>query len=199
MSVDERKLEPIFCADDDWKANACLDWWHSSLELYAQGYKEAGDRLAEFVINKERDQDYLIYPIAFLYRQYIELRLKEIIKEGRILLEDGKDFPKHHKIWDLWCLAKEIIIKVSTDIFDEEPFDLKYAEHVIKEFSQVDPESFSFRYPTTKDGDKNLSGISHINIRRLAEHIESLSKDLESISTAISVYREWQQEMWASY
>lgn len=197
MSVDERKLEPVFCADDDWKANACLNWWHQPIDLYAHGYKEGGDRLAKFVIETESDQDYLIYPIAFLYRQYIELRLKEIIKEGLILVEEGNDFPKHHKIWALWCLAKKLMIKVSIKIFDEKPLDLNHAEHVIKEFAQVDPESLSFRYPATKQGNKNLDGIPHINIRRLAEHMEGLSKDLESVSIAISVYRDWQEEMWS--
>ena len=196
MPIDEGKFESVFCSDDDWQANACLNWSHDPIELYAIGYKEAGNRLVEFVLTNTRAQDILIYPIVFLYRQYVELRLKEIIKEGRILLEEGNDFPKHHKIWDLWCVAKNISIKVFEN--ENEPPELDYAEHVIKEFSQIDPDSFAFRYPTTKQGDKTLEGVIHINIRRLAEHIERLAKDLEGISTGISVYREWQQEMWSS-
>ncbi|MBF0411762.1 MAG: hypothetical protein HQK70_03510 [Desulfamplus sp.] len=190
------EIEPVFCCDHDWKANACLNFSDDPIHLYAKGYKEAGDLLVEYVLVAENEQDTLIYPIVFLYRQYIELRLKEIIREGRILLEEGNDFPKHHKIFDLWCLAKKIILK-SFDNEEESP-DLKYAEHVIREFSQIDPDSFSFRYPTTKNGDKTLDGVLHINIRRLATHVEALSKDLESISIGISVYRDWQKEMWSS-
>ena len=195
MSEDIRKIEPVFCADGDWQANACLNWSHDPIELYAIGFKEAGDRIVEYVLTKARDQDVLIYPIAFLYRHYIELRLKEIIREGRILLEEGNDFPKHHKIWDLWCTAKKIAIKAFEN--EDVPPDLKYAEHVINEFSRIDPESFSFRYPTTKQGDKTLDRVKYVNIRRLAMHVEELSRDLEGISTGISVYRDWQQEMWS--
>ncbi len=197
MSDDERKFESVFCSDADWQANACLNWSPDPIELYAMGYKRAGDRLVEFVLTNARDQDILVYPIVFLYRQYVELRLKEIIKEGRILLDEGRDFPMHHKIWDLWCTAKELSVKAFENENEQPTFD--YAEHVIKEFSQIDPDSFAFRYPATKQGDKTLEGVTHINIRRLAEHIEGLSKDLEGISTGISVYRGWQQEMWSSY
>ncbi len=196
MSDREKKLESVFCSDNDWQANACLNWSHNPLELYAIGYKKAGDRLVEFVLTNARDQDVLIYPIVFLYRQYVELRLKEIIREGRILLEEGHDFPKHHKIWDLWCITKKIAIKAFEN--ENEPSALDYTEHVIKEFSQIDPDSFAFRYPITKQGDRTLGGVTHINIRRMAEHIEKLSRDLEGISTGISVYRDWQQEMWSS-
>jgi hypothetical protein len=187
MAEDERKFEPVFSSDDDWQANACLNWSHDPIELYAIGYKEAGDRLVEFVLTKTRDQDSLIYPIVFLYRQYIELRLKEIIREGRIFLEEGNDFPKHHNIWDLWCTARRIVIKAFQN--ENEPPNFKYVEHVINEFSQIDPDSISFRYPTTKQGDKTIEEeVSHINIRRLASHVEELSKDLDGVSMGISVY-----------
>ena len=106
MTEDFRRFESVFCGDADWQTNACLNWLNDPIELYATGYKEAGDRLVEFVLLNSRDQDFLIYPIVFLYRQYVELRLKEIIKEGLILLEEGNAFPKHHKIWELWCHAK---------------------------------------------------------------------------------------------
>jgi hypothetical protein len=196
MTEDARKIEPIFCADDDWQENACLSWLNDPIELYAIGYKEAGDRIVEFVLKKAKDQDVLIYPIVFLYRQYVELRLKEIIREGRILLEDGNNFPTHHNIWDLWCTAKKIAFKAFQN--ENEPPDLKYAEHAIKEFSLIDPDSFSFRYPTTKKGDPILDGVTHINIHRLAMHTEELSKDLERINTGISFYRNLQREMWSS-
>jgi len=191
-----RTIEPIFCADDDWQANACLNYSHDPIELFAIGYKEAGDRLVELVVEKARDQDVMVYPILFLYRQYIELRLKEIIREGRKLLEQGNTFPMHHKILDLWNTAKSL----ATKVFENEsgPPDFSYADHVITEFSNVDPDSFAFRYPESKSGANPLDGITHINIRRAAEHINELAKDLDGISLGISVYRDWQQEMYST-
>ncbi len=196
MSESKRKIEPVFCADDDWQANACLNWSHNPIELYTIGYKEAGDRLVEFVLAKARDQDVMVFPILFLYRQYIELRLKEIIREGKILLKEGSSYPKHHKISDLWNTVKSIAIRVFENY--NEPPDFYHAEHVITEFSKIDPESFSFRYPESKSGENQFAGITHINIRRAAVHIDELAKDLEGISEIISVYRDLKQEMWSS-
>ena len=193
MSENKQKIEPVFCADDDWHANACLNGSHNPIELYAIGYKEAGDRLVEFVLAKARYLDVMVFPILFLYRQYIELRLKEIIMEGKILLEEGSSYPKHHKISDLWNTAKSIAIRVFKK--DNEPPDFDYAEHVITEFSKIDPESLSFRYPESKSEENQFAGITCINIRRAAVHINELAKGLESISLRISVHRDFQQEM----
>jgi len=50
MSEDAREIEPVFCIDDDWQTNACLNWSHNPIELYAIGHKEAGNRIGEFVL-----------------------------------------------------------------------------------------------------------------------------------------------------
>ena len=68
----------LFSPDTDWKNNACLNWCHDPMHLYISGYKDAADILANRVIESGNNQDSLVYPIAFLYRQYIELQLKNI-------------------------------------------------------------------------------------------------------------------------
>ena len=108
-------LEPIFTSDHDWHCNACINWSHDALELYTMGYKEAADNLVEQIVEGGILQDALVYPICFLYRQYIELRLKELIKSGRRLLEENGMFPQHHKIEHLWELAVTIMNKVFID------------------------------------------------------------------------------------
>ena len=89
MSDEDNKLDlgPIFTSDVDWRFNACLNWTNDTLELYVIGYKEAADKLVENIMDTPRYQDTLVFPICFLYRQYIELRLKELIKSGRCLLD----------------------------------------------------------------------------------------------------------------
>ncbi len=60
-------------------------------------------------------------------------------------------------------------------------------------------ESFSFRYPKDKQGSKNLEGLSHINIRNLAEKINLLSEQLDKFVFVIDMLKEWQDEMRAEY
>lgn len=194
----------LFSSGDDWQSNACLNWSHDAIRLYIDGYLKAADELAHKVVETARDQDILVYPIAFLYRQYIELQLKNIIQESRILLSEGRGFPEHHKIWDLWCVAnglmKSIIKKVDESaqgyITKE---DIDHIGKIIKDFVEIDPESFAFRYPEDKKGNKYLEGIIHINLTKLHDQMEILSEKLDKFDLVVGILREWQDDMRATY
>ena len=77
--------EPLFKAYSSredphrWKYNA---WFWPTWDVYAIGYKEA----AYLVVNSPTftsSIDIYVYPVMFLYRQYIELQMKEIIDKGK--------------------------------------------------------------------------------------------------------------------
>jgi hypothetical protein len=68
-------------AEDGWM-NACLNWYHDPTELYIVGYKEAADSLVDSIANRKGSADSLIFPIVFLYRHYVEIRLKSLIHDG---------------------------------------------------------------------------------------------------------------------
>ncbi|OQX56570.1 MAG: hypothetical protein B5M53_00775 [Candidatus Cloacimonas sp. 4484_209] len=83
---------------------------------YVDGYKRAGDLLIKKCqpVNK----NILVYPICFMYRHYIEIQLKDIIKKyeefiiGHVGCLDG--IPKnraHHKLDTLWDDCKELLDK----------------------------------------------------------------------------------------
>jgi hypothetical protein len=190
------EFEPLFTSADDWQCNARLNWSDDPLELYAIGYKEAADILVKQVMETAFHQDALVYPICFLYRQYIELRLKEIIQSGRKLLDEKGSFPKHHKIQTLFATVKEVIKGVFQN--EKEP-NLSLPEHVISEFSKLDPDSSSFRYPTDKSGMSLISAISHINMRHLYEYIGKFAEDMDAISFSISVYHDRKREIQSCY
>lgn len=190
-------LSPIFAADEDWQCNACLNWTYDPLNLYTMGYKLAGDCLVEKVTKSGEDQDSLVYPVCFLYRQYIELRLKEIIRSGRQLIDEPGDFPQHHKIQHLWDDAVPILKKAFAH--ESSPFDLSRPSHVVSEFAKVDPDSLAFRYPTDKAGANQLQGIWHINLRRLRDYVNTFSEDMDGASMGISVYLEHKHDMESFY
>ena len=106
----------LFSSDEDWKSNACISRSGYSIVHYIDGYRKAADALAHKVVESGCDQDILVYPIAFLYRQYIELQLKHIIKESRGLLSEGSGFPEHHKIRDLWHVANGLMKKIIKEV-----------------------------------------------------------------------------------
>lgn len=194
----------LFTSGEDWQSNACVSYSHSPVRLYILGYKKAADILAQQVVETARDQDSLIYPIAFLYRQYIELQLKDLIKESRTLLSEGSTFPEHHKIKDLWMLTSQLMRKIIIEVDKSAneyitSEDFAFIETVISSFVEVDPESMAFRYPKNKNGCSSLEEIRHINISNLSEQINELSERLKKFDLVVSMLRDWQNEMRQAY
>lgn len=194
----------LFSSDTDWQNNACLNWSHDSIGLYINGYKEAADTLVNKVIESSNDHDILVYPIAFLYRQYIELQLKGIIRGSRLLLEECSGFPGHHKIQSLWHVANGLMKKIITKLDKSAgeyitKEDLKIIDSIISDFVEVDPESFAFRYPEDKQGNKNLDGLTHINLRKLGQQISVLAEKLDKFDLVVDLLNERQADMRATY
>ncbi|HRS52653.1 MAG TPA: hypothetical protein P5067_09525 [Candidatus Marinimicrobia bacterium] len=178
----DKELE-IFKSDFDWWNQASLDYYSTDekLSIYAEGYKEAGDIVSKWVNDNKILQDALIYPIVFLYRQYIELVLKDIIgfvnKKNR-----GKyEYPNSHNLMELWSETKEILKK-----FNEiNPEDLIAVENILKQISKQDPYSVAFRYPTYRDGNSTIEDLKSINIRNLSEVVDALHSFFLGISCFI--------------
>lgn len=192
-----KKGDKLFKSDSDWWHNACLNYWGVDLDTYAIGYKQAADILVRRVKEIRSKQDTLVYPIVFLYRQYIELRLKELILNGSRLLGSPKRLRKpDHEIDKYWLHCRKIFEKV----WPEAPKDdLDDIEECIKEFSRVDPKSISFRYPKDKEGKPSIRGLSHINLRNLSEVIDRIASLLDGASTGISIYLDQKSEMESWY
>ena len=80
--------DQLFKEDSDWQCNAHLNLGGKDSGAYSAGYKNAADLLARRFLRNWRGNDILVYPMVFLYRQFIELRLKEIIELGQELLDE---------------------------------------------------------------------------------------------------------------
>ena len=87
-----RRGDKLFTSEgSDWWNKACLTHFSDGWWIYATGYKLGADLLVQYVTETHKNQDRLIYPIVFLYRQYLELRLKELIKNGSTIIEESSD------------------------------------------------------------------------------------------------------------
>jgi hypothetical protein len=193
-----KKGDELFKPDEDWWNNACLNFSHDMSIGYIYGYKKAADILVNYIIEVQIDQDYLVYPIVFLYRHHLELILKEVIKKGNGLLDIYENVSEHthHKIIDLWQKCKKII----KDVWPEgSSDDLDAVDDCLTQFYKVDPTSMSFRYPTDKKGNPIITGIKHINLRNLAEIMERISTFFEGVETGISEYLSLKCEMESEY
>jgi hypothetical protein len=189
-----KKGEILFKTDKDWWNNANLDYFPLSiqLDLYAKGYKEAADIIVNHVNEEKSFQDILVFPVIFLYRHYIELILKDIIRDGYNLLGENKDFPQHHKIKELWIETRKILEKI---IIDCPKTDLDAVEEIIIQFSEKDPLSMVFRYPFDKKGNKSIDDLKNVNLRHLAEIIDGLHSFLYGAQCVVGESLEYKRDM----
>lgn len=177
-------IQSVFTGGGLWRGVAHIHFGRDRFDLYAYGFRVAAETLADQVIESGTKHDYLIYPICNLYRHYLELRLKQIIRAGRSLLGEN-DFEKTHDLRALWVEARRILRDLSA--YDPEPEGLDLIEPVIEGFARVDPDSTAFRYPEDRSGNTLLATLTHINLPHLASAMAQACDMLEAISTSLIV------------
>ena len=186
------KDDKLFCEGQDWQNNACLNFTHDGLYLYGYGYKEAADVLVGSVIDSGRGNDTLIHPIAFCYRQYLELSFKLIFRECCRLLDIQRKPLHGHSINKLWQQCLPLIEKIASDQCND---SLSEISRLVEEFSKIDPYATAFRYPEDNDGKSSLEGLKLINLRNLAEVISKMDIIVHGIISLVHEYQSAKNEM----
>ena len=184
----------------DWKNNACL----RQGDDYAcrEGYLRGAQILVQAVGEKERDQDFLVYPIVFLYRHYIELLLKEVIRGTPYLLDreltaNEKKHLQSHRIDLLWNDFKPLsaaITKVAG--WSDLPIDdIEGIDDYIRQISEIDPDSYRLRYAHTKKGVPSLpKSLTHINLRHFGELMDRLARYLWGIDASMGAIEDMKHD-----
>ena len=126
------------------------------------------------------DQDILVYPIAFLYRQYLELRIKGLIEVTSELHDPNTDLQLGHDLVSLWTKLRPNIEKIWG--WSKTNSDLNAIGDRLKELCSVDPGSYAFRYPQDTQGVPNLLQMRYINLKQLKDVIHDISLVLDNMS-----------------
>lgn len=191
--------DTLFAYFDDWTNNACVNWRPGDWYLYAVGYRQAAGILADYIETNGCHQDTMVYPIVFLYRQYIEIMLKDTIRQAHILLELEVDRSKTHDINKLWNKCRKLMAEIHPE---DSRFEIDQVTRLLQQLSAVDPFSTAFRYPVNSDGEPSLvSSLRHINVRVFREVMEKISDLLDSARCEIRVLqdRKWEMEQYREY
>ncbi|WP_370605589.1 type IV conjugative transfer system pilin TraA [Escherichia coli] len=102
-----KTLEPgLLASDSDWHNNACLNYMPDHGTAYTEGYRRAADILINHIDESGRDQDFLVYPVLFLYRHHLELLIKQIIGLALALAED----PDKDSSVVKWVVLAEVLV-----------------------------------------------------------------------------------------
>jgi len=115
----------------------------AELPFFANGYLEAADIIVDHLAHQHRN-DSLVFPIIFCYRQYVELKLKEISSLYNVL-DYGKDH--HSKIHSLEGLWQTLKPRLEVDLGAEDQETLMTVGKLVSEFHDFDPNAIALRYP----------------------------------------------------
>lgn len=188
---------------DDWRLNACITKFGAD-ETYIAGYLDAAKLLARVVIFSQSHMDTLVYPIIYLYRHYLELRFKRLIRQGAIIKDfqiDAKleEVLADHNLMALWNSFIPFFEEVSGDNEDFEKVK-KGIESYINQIHQIDPGSLAFRYEKQKHGKKHtLEKIERINIGVFCQNMEKLTSLLEGVSCEFGMAKDYTDDMRSEY
>lgn len=135
---------------------------------YISGYKNAADDLIEKVVDTSLAESY-VFPIVFLYRQYLELVLKNLYAK---MPQKNKGNNRPHDLLSLWGKVEPNLLK---EVTKEQ---LNFIRTVCKEFHRIDPKSSNFRYFWKYGNSPTLSG--HISV-----DLKLLKKDIDQVDTIL--------------
>lgn len=202
-----RKADVLFGSGSDYQANACVSYGFGDI-TYQDGYRRAALHLAEHVCETGRGQDFLVYPIVYLYRHHIEMVLKSLVSVGCILLDreltDKKDVEAlgRHDLAKLWKLARPLLNPVCELAGNPEfpPADLEGIDAYVRQLHEHDPDGQRFRYARTKNRKPSLHpDLRHINIGTFAVALEKLADYLDAVEAWFDDLADRKAEMRAQY
>jgi hypothetical protein len=184
----------MIAAGQEWWKNACVNHYPNMWTNYAVGYKETADVLVTEFVEANHRRDPWVHPIMFLYRQYLELALKDLIRQARRCLHRPADTPLTHKLDDLWIAFRDLLVDLGSDTARDE---MQQIGRLIGEFMAVDPLSTAFRYPEDRNGSPSLPGIRHIDVANVRDVIDKISTILDGADAMIDEYLSFQSDMMA--
>jgi len=168
---------------------------------YIVGYKNAADIIIMNALEKDDISilDTHVFPACFLYRQYIELALKDLyLSNSGDTREEKSQTLKNcqHNLKKIWAKVKVLII---ADFPDDDMQVIEAVEDYIHQFAAEDSNSFAFRYPITKDLSLVNENEKFINLVNLAERMDELESFLSAVSMGMSVHCDYESEMMSYY
>jgi hypothetical protein len=180
---------------DNWRLNVSADnsmsFWGSDWHRYSTGYVAAGRVILEHLREHPRERDSLAFPILFLFRHYLELRLKEVAIRAGILLDAEEPIVKRHNLSFLWTTTRPLIEKAYPD---DERSILDRAEAAIAKINDLDPDSMRFRYPVTSTGGPSFPGVEYINPADIVDDLQETLELLDGVTEGLLVALDYRGE-----
>lgn len=159
----------------------------------SEGYRLSAVSLyQEIKKNEWINKQYLSSAMIFSFRQFLEVRLKELIYIDKRELFEDPQFKATHSLEDLFqTYTKEVLPKADPS-FDKEMVSI--VNKLIHEFNFIDPKSMSFRYPVDKELNLNHN-LPNFDIDNFKEVMDKLANFFDSQLEILQMLEDYNSEM----
>lgn len=170
----------------------------SALQGRLLGYRKAANLLAGQVIQRGHvdELDTVFFAYAFVWRHYVELRIKSLVISYRILLGKEGGRLRRHGLWPLWQQLHELMSEAGDDVSDEA---VKATARLLRQFDELDPSSQEFRYNERTDGTPTLEGVSRIDYVSFHNGLDAVANLLEAVDDSVGQQLEFKREFYEQY
>jgi hypothetical protein len=177
----------------DRRQMACLEWSRGEWHVRIAAFRLGAEILACHVKQNGAEQDALIFPFAYCWRQHIELAIKQLILAGADLLDRRGTPPRGHNLAPLWRRCRGLMEEI-----EPAPESLDNVDRVVGELQRMDTSGEEFRYPKFKDGTATLSSVDRLSFERINTALIGVSNFLagsaDLIDSQLQIKRELERE-----
>lgn len=151
---------------------------------YIRGYKLSADATYDsFITTIDKSvKDTIYYPLCFMHRHIAELYIK-FLYVGLIgnSKEDYKDFffKNGHNLIKLWQNIQPKLFSLARRVGYK--YNSGAITSYVRQISDIDKMSFTFRYPTEKDGEKALKETFLFDVKLFHERMKQLYIEFDTI------------------
>ena len=156
---------------------------------------------ATFIYNEIKKREwvnkpYIVCVMVFCFRQFLEVRLKELAYMGRRELSEKPDFQEVHQLDTLFNdYASNVLPKLDSN-YDSNMVDV--VRGLTNEFNSTDPQSMNFRYPVDKNLKASLNK-PNLDIDNFKNVMDKLSNYFDAQLELVKLLESYNDEMAAEY
>lgn len=175
-------------------------WLPTGVDDYfklSEGYRMATVAIYEEIKKSEwMYKPFLTCSMIFCFRQFLEVRLKELVFFGKKELFETPDFLKEHNLYNLYNdYVVNVLPKIDAN-YDKNLADI--VKGLIVEFNNVDPQSMTFRYLVDKKLQSVLS-MPNIDIDNFKTVMDKLSNYFDAQLELVCLLESYNDEMAQEY
>jgi hypothetical protein len=157
--------------------NQNRDWYHAWSD-YEWGYFFAAAALVGDNTAKDEATS-LVYPFLFLYRHYVELKLKSILFEASLPSNVPEKAGDEHNLLNLWTMLSDLLGQYGKAKMLQ---GTESIERILAQLTQIDPVSMETRYALQNDlKTATLDQMRSVDLQNFGGVMAKLNSELNKI------------------